>query len=109
MADLAKRIISPQYLPTTTGALYTVPVATTTIVRNIHVANVSAASSYTFSLAIGTATVLSNCLYNGIFVPAYGAFDWSGFLVLAAGDVLHGLASNASVLVINASGIEASE
>lgn len=107
MADVAKRIVGPVLLTTTTTTvLYTVPAATTTIVRNIHVFS-TASANYTFSLCINGA-VAANALYFNMYLPAGGAIDWSGFLVLAAGDTLVGSSNTATSSVITVSGIEAS-
>lgn len=109
MADVAKRIVGPLYMATTNSVVYTVPTATTTIVRNIHVMNNSTSATLTFNLAInGTSATASNCLYFQHLVPSQGAFDWSGFLVLAAGDVLQGLCSGASGLTLAVSAVESS-
>lgn len=108
MADIAKRLVGPQLLATANAVLYTAPPATTTIIRNIHLTNTTG-TVYTFSLAInGTAATAANCLYYTLAVPASGAFDWSGMLVLAAGDTLQGLQSGGSYLALTVCGVEVS-
>ncbi len=106
MADIAKRLCGPVAVSTSNTVFYTVPTGVTTIVRNIHIAGASS-STTTISLAIGVTTA-PNSLYWGYTVPQNSAFDWSGFLVLAAGETLQGLAGQASLLTLTVSGIEVS-
>lgn len=109
MADLAKRLAGPLYLTNVAATLYTVPAATVTVVRNIHVANPAYNTSAAFSLSIGQVSAsLANYIYYSQPAPAGGAFDWSGFLVLQAGEVLQGLAGNTNILSMTISGIEVS-
>jgi small neutral amino acid transporter SnatA (MarC family) len=108
MADVAKRLVGPQYLATTSAVLYTAPAATTTIIRNIHLCNVSS-SAITFNLAVNAAaTVAVNCAFYGFTVPANGVLDWSGMMPIAATETVAGLASTASALTVILSGVETS-
>lgn len=110
MADAAKLLVSPMLLPTSSTALYTTPASTTTIIRNIHISN-SSTGALTFTLGIGTSAAAGSVvtsIYYQLTIPGQTAFDWSGFLVLPAGIVLAGLASNASNMTICVSGVEAS-
>lgn len=106
MADALKRIAGPVALGTAAATLYTAPAATTTTVRAIHVANESGAAA-TFTLSVGTDGAGKRFFYQ-VSVAAADAFDWSGVLVLAAAEVLQGLASAATALTIVASGVESS-
>lgn len=105
MADTAKRLVGPLLIPVANTLLYTVPAATTTIVRNIHVAS-NAGTPYSMSLGIGSSSTVANLLYYQFPIPGSGALDWSGFLVLAAGETLQAQASAAGLLSIVVSGIE---
>lgn len=105
MADTAKRLAGPTQPGTSTGTLYTVPASTTTILRNIHVAN-NTAAAVTFTLAIGTAATAANRLYDAVSIPANSTLDWSGFLVLAAAETLQALASAGTSLTVTVSGVE---
>lgn len=102
MPDTAKRLVGPLILTTASAALYTAPASTVALVRNIHVAGTATGGFY---LGIG-GTTSNLLLYNNFVVGAQTAFDWSGFLVLAAGEALHGYASGANALSITISGIE---
>lgn len=105
MADTAKRLVGPLLIPTANTLVYTVPAATTTIVRNIHVSN-NNGSPVSLNLGIGTTATLANLLYYQFPVPPSGALDWSGFLVLAATETLQVASTIAGQLVIVVSGIE---
>lgn len=106
MPDLGKRLYGPALLTTSSVVLYTAPAATTVFVRNLHVNNVTT-SVASFTLAINAAATVSNSsLYYGHPVPGGGTFDWSGFLVLGAGDYIAAMSTNASTLTICISGVE---
>lgn len=106
MADSLKRMCGPALLNSTVSTFYTVPAATKAVVRSIHVNNTGSAN-YTFSLGInGTPTTVANAFFTNHSVPANGSFDWSGNLVLNAGETLQLLASTASFLTVTISGVE---
>lgn len=106
MADNAKRLVGPVMMSTTSTLQYTVPASTQTIVRSLHFANVQG-SMMQFSLAINAvSTTVANCLYYLTGVGGYGALDWSGFLVLNAGDTIYAHANTASAITLVICGIE---
>ena len=105
MADAASRIYGPAQPGTTNGTLYTVPGATTAIVRGIHICNTTA-SAATISLAInGTSATAANCFLEGFSIPADGSYDWEGFLALAATDTIQGLQGSSAALTVTISAI----
>lgn len=104
MADTAKRVGGPTALTTSAATQYTVPALTTTILRSIHVANEDS-SARTFTLSIGTDGA-GKRLWKDVTVPVGGSFDWSGFIVLAAGEVIQALASANTALTLVLSGVE---
>ena len=105
MADAAARVYGPAAPGTTNGTLYTVPGATTLIVRGIHIANTTAALA-TISLALnGSAATPANCFLEGFPVEADGSFDWSGFLALAAAETIQGLQGTSGALTVIISGV----
>ncbi len=106
MPDVAKRLVGPVALPNTTTWFYTTPANTTTIVRSIHVATLTS-GAVNFSMTIGGGAAAMS-FFNGFPVPGGGALDWSGFLVLHAGDVLQMMANAANMLVVTISGVEVS-
>jgi hypothetical protein len=103
MTDTATRIYGPAALTDSNASLVTI--TGTAIVKSIHIANTSAADA-TVSLAVnGTAATAANCFLKGLTIPAYGEYDWEGFLVLANGETLQGLAGTTAVLAIIVSGV----
>lgn len=107
MTDTPKRLIGPQLLTASAVTYYTVPAATTTILRHLHVSNVSTSAAYQFTMSIG-ANAAATQVFSGIYIPAAGTLDWTGFLVLNAADILQALSSTASGLNLTVSGIEVS-
>lgn len=104
MADSPKRI-GPIALSNVAATLYTTPAATSFTVRNIHVANESAVDAH-FTMSIGVDGA-GNRLYKGVKVLGNGgAFDWSGYMPLTAGEILEALADLPATLTITISGVE---
>lgn len=103
MPDTAVRPIGPVLLGTVTATLYTVPAATKLIVRSIHVAN-ETANSVAFTLALG-ADAVGKRLYSAMPLPANGALDWSGFMVVLTGELITGFAAVANAVTITVSGV----
>ena len=88
MTDTPRRI-GPGALGAAASTLFTVPGATTTILRNIHVANTTAAP-IAVRVSIG-ADAAGTRLYSDTAVPANGALDWSGFIPMSATEILQGM------------------
>jgi hypothetical protein len=104
--DSPKRLSGPTQLTTSGVVQYTVPAATTTVIRSIHAYNVNVATA-NFTLGIGGVTAALS-LYSAFPVPTVGTLDWSGFLVLNAGDTLNALSGTSASLTLTISGIEVS-
>lgn len=104
MADVPKRLAGPVLLTNSTATLYTVPGSTTTIIRNIHIANTSG-SAATVKLSIG-ADAAGTRLLGDLSIPANGTYDWSGFAVMEATELLKGHSGTTNVLTITVSGVE---
>lgn len=105
MADTAKRLAGPVALTTTAATtVYTVPASTTTILRSVHVNNESAATA-TFTMSIG-ADAAGKRLWSAVDVPTKTSFDWSGFIVMAAAEIIQSSASAATALTLTISGVE---
>lgn len=103
MTDTASRIIGPMLLTNSSATLYTVPAATTAILRLIHIANTSGTAA-TVKLSIGTDAAGTRIL-GDYSVPANGTYDWSGFLPVVAGEVIKGHSGTNNVLNITAAGV----
>lgn len=104
MGDLAKRLCGPSALTTSAATQYTVPGSTQTIIRNIHVVNTNATVNSNFSLSIGS-DIAATRLFAVTPIPGSSFLDWSGFIVLAAGEIIQAFAS-AATLTLTISGVE---
>jgi len=104
VADTAKRLAGPSALTTSAATYYTVPASTTAILRSVHVNNESA-STATFTLSIGTDGA-GKRLWSAVDIPTKSSFDWSGFIVLTAAEVIQALASAGTALTLTISGVE---
>jgi len=104
MADTAKRLSGPALLTASAATVYTVPGATTTILRSVHVSN-ETGSTATFTMSIGT-DASGKRLWTAMDIATKSSFDWSGFIVLAAGEVLQAFSGTTSALTLTTSGVE---
>jgi len=104
MADTAKRLSGPALLTGTAATQYTVPASTTTILRNIHVSNETGTAA-TLTMSIGT-DAAGKRLFTAYTVAANDVIDWSGFIVLAAAEIIQAFSGTASALTLTVSGVE---
>lgn len=104
MPDTLRRLSGPALLSAVAATVYTVPAATTTVVRSVHVANTGAASAL-FTLSIG-ADAAGTRLYSRILIPPGGTLDWNGLYVAVAGEIIQAFSSVADILTLTMSGIE---
>jgi hypothetical protein len=104
MADTQKRLSGPTLLTASAATQYTVPAATSAILRSIHVANETATAA-TFTMSIGTDGA-GKRLFMGCSVAANDVLDWSGFIVLNTAEVVQALSGTASALTLTTSGVE---
>ena len=104
MADTAKRLSGPTLLTAAAATQYTVPASTTAILRNIHVSNETAIAA-TFTMSIGT-DAAGKRLFTAFTVGANDVLDWSGFIVLAAAEIIQAFSGTASALTLTISGVE---
>lgn len=104
MADTAVRLSGPALLTAAAATVYTVPGATTTILRSVHVSNeTGTAATFTMSIGIDAA---GKRLWTALSIPANSSFDWSGFIVLNAAEVLQAFSGTASALTLTTSGVQ---
>lgn len=106
MADTAKRLSGPSALTTSAVTQYTVPGATSCVLRSIHVVNTNASNTANFTLSIGVNAVGTQ-LFAAYPIAPSAVLDWSGFIVLSAADIVQALASVAT-LTLTMSGVEVS-
>ncbi len=107
MTDTAVRLGGPASLTTSSATLYTVPASTKTVVRSIHLTNTSASQVTGIKLSIGADAAGTRFLGDVVMV-ANSTYDWSGFLVLAAAEILKGQAGTTNVITYTISGVEIS-
>lgn len=98
------------YLPTTAGALYTVPNGPTAlgaIVKHMTVVNVTGAAA-TFQL-FRNGTAASNAITpSSMTVPANGLMEWDGTDAYLSADSIQGIASASNTLLITIDGDQVS-
>jgi len=104
MADTAKRLSGPTLLTAAAVTQYTVPASTTAILRDIHVANETGTAA-TFTMSIGT-DAAGKRLFMGFSIPGNQSFDWSGFIVMVAAEIIQAYSGTASALTLTTSGVE---
>lgn len=103
MSDIATRLAGPQACALAAATVYTVPAATTTIIRNIHAVNTGAVPA-TFNLSIGADAAAAR-LFSAHVIPAGQVLDWAGFIVVTAAEILQAFASAVAV-TLTITGVE---
>jgi len=101
--DNARRFCGPVALGAVVETVIEVPADTQWILRNIHVVNTDPVTEALFTLSLGTDDPAARFFHT--VVPAYGVLDWSGFMVLNAGEFMQAAAQTGAV-VLNAAGVE---
>lgn len=105
MADTARRLYGPAQLAAAAATVYTVPGATTTILRYIRVTNTTG-TDRTVTMSIGSDAAATR-IFSAVTVLANGgAIDWAGFIPMSAGEVVQAYASAATALTIVIAGVE---
>jgi len=110
MASTPKRLSGPAQLSTAATTIYTVPAATKTVVRYIHVQNPSG-SPVNFTMSIGT-DAAGTRIYDAYSIPGAApgvtgsVLDLWCYHVLEAAEVLQAFCGTSSTLVITVDGDE---
>lgn len=104
MADTAKRLFGPALLTNAAATKYTVPAATTAIIRNIHIANTTGTAA-TFTMSIG-ADAAGTELFTAVSIAANTTVILPVFLVMAAAEILQAYSGTTSALNLTLSGVE---
>lgn len=102
MAGTLKKLAGPAFLAASAADIYTPPASTIyTVIRHIHVANVTA-GTVTFTLYVGGTggSTGGTELFKQKAVAAHDAFDYYCNQKMVSTDFLSGLASAGSSLVI---------
>lgn len=105
MTDTPKRLAGPTQLAAAAATVYTVPASTTAILRYMRIVNTSG-TDRTVTVSIG-ADAAGTRLLSTMNVPANGGvIDWTGFVPLAAGELIQAYASAAAALTAVLAGVE---
>lgn len=104
MAKTPKRLHGPAQLSNSASTKYTVPGATTAVVRHIHVQNPSG-SAVDFTLSIG-ANAAGTRIFDGLPIPADSERSFWGPYTLVAAEVIQGLAGTNNILTLTIDGEE---
>ena len=104
MAKTAKRLAGPALVTDSAASKYTVPSATKTIVRHIHVSNTSA-GAVTFTASIGT-DAAGTRIFDAYTIDAGAVLDHWCYYVLEATEVIQALAGTTNILVLTIDGDE---
>lgn len=104
MARTPKRLAGPAQVTNSAATKYTVPGATTTVVRSIHVQNPSG-SPVDFTMSIGTDVDYAR-IYDGLAIPADSERTFWCYHVLEAGEILQAFAGTNNILTLTINGDE---
>lgn len=104
MARIGKRLAGPAQVSNAAATKYTVPAATKTFVRQIHVSNPSG-SAVTFTASIG-ADAAGTRIFDAFSIAAGAVLDHFCYYILEAGEIIQALAGTNNVLVLTITGDE---
>lgn len=104
MSKTAKRLAGPAQVSNAAATKYTVPAATTTILRHIHVSNTTA-GVVTFTMSIG-ADAAATRIYDAYSIAAGAVLDVWCYYVLTAGEIIQALAGTNNILTLTLDGDE---
>lgn len=104
MAKIPVRLAGPALVSNAAATKYTVPGATTTVVRHIHVSNPTA-SPVDFTLSIGT-DAAGVRLWDAYPVPADSYADFWGPYTLEAAEIIQAFAGTNNVITLTIDGEE---
>lgn len=104
MAKTPKRLAGPALVTNSAATKYTVPAATKTILRHIHVQNPSG-SAVTFTLSVG-ADAAGTRLYDAYSIAANSILDVWVYVVIEATEVIQALAGTNNILTLTLDGDE---
>lgn len=102
VTDTAKRLFGPALL--TASAATKITAGPLTIIRQIHLVNTDTTATRTATISIG-ADAAGTRIFR-VPVPAGITWDWNGFIVLNAADIVQAYADTTNVIAMTVSGIE---
>lgn len=103
MARIPKRLHGPALVTNAAATKYTTPALTKTIIRHIHVSNPGAAVTLTLSVGADAAATRH---FDAKPIPATDVYDWYGYLVVDAAEIVQAFASVTNQLVLEIFGDE---
>lgn len=105
-----KELVPARPLPDSASALYTVPASTTTIVKQLLIANTDSAdlTATIHFVPSGGSPTNSNAIFSEMLVSANNTVSIDIKSVLPENSSIHGLASASSSINIHISGVEVS-
>jgi len=104
MAKTAKRLFGPVHLTNAAAFIFTVTATTKTVIRHIHLSNPSgAAIGVTASIGADAAATR---IFDAYSLPAGATYDWYGYIVMDAAEVLQAFASTTAVVTMTVFGDE---
>lgn len=104
MAKTPKRLAGPAQLSNAASTKYTVPGATTAVIRHIHVQNPSA-SAVDFTLSIG-ANAAGTRIFDGLPIAADSERSFWGPYTLTAAEIIQAVAGTNNILTLTIDGEE---
>ena len=104
MAKTAKRLAGPAQVSNAAATKYTVPASTTAIIRHVHIQNPSG-SPVSFTMSIG-ADAAGVRLFDALSIPAVSPYDWYGYVVVTAAEIVQAFAGTNNILTLTIFGDE---
>ena len=105
MADAAKRLAGPTQLGAAAATIYTVPGATTATLLHIIAVNTSSTVAATITISIG-ADAANKRIVDLETIPAKRRWEWKGYLVMSAAEILQAYSDTATTITVSVSGVE---
>lgn len=102
MASTPLRLAGPAQVSNAAATKYTVPAASKTILRNIHVSNPSGAP-VTFTMSIG-ADAAATRIYDAYSIAAGTVLDVWCYYVLEVGEIVQAFAGTNNILTLTLDG-----
>lgn len=108
MANTYKQLGQGRYNDTNANTVYTVPAATTTIIKNIHICNTTAvaATCRLFLGASGATADQTTAVFYDFPIPANSFVQDSGSHILSVGGTVKFAEGTANALTITVEGLE---
>ncbi len=104
MTDTLTRLVGPVALAAMATTVYTVPGGKILTLRSLHVTN-ETGTLRTFRLSIGVDGAGTRLFFDVPVDAGDPGFDWTGSVILAAGEVIQAYADTGAALTLVISGV----